>query len=171
MGIVLLKPGWEADYYGTPPLHVYGTLGRIEHSVALEDGRFNILVHGDARFRMLEMVSESPYRVARVIEEPERPVTPLDGYAQRQWLAELSKQYLEFLPNRMEVPELGTATLDALINALIMALNMDLEEKQRLLETSDIIERGEAIGNELQRRIESLKFLQPYRKDFDPSRN
>ncbi len=170
-GIVLMKPGWEADYYGAPPLHLYGTLGRIEHSVALDDGRYNILVHGDARFRVLEMVSESPYRIARVTEEVELPVRPMDAWAQREWLADLSKQYLEFLPNRMDVPELATATLDALVNALIMALNIDVEEKQRLLETSDIIARGEAIGGELQRRIESLKFLQPFRKDFDPNRN
>lgn len=170
-GIILPKPGWEADYYGAPPLHLYGTLGKIEHSVTLEDGRYNILVHGDVRFRVVGLVSDSPYRVAEVVEDPEREGGDSETLAQRERLADLSRQYLEFLPNQMEVPELVTASLGALTNALIMSLNMDVEDKQRLLETGNLIERSEQTGAELERRIESLRFLKPYRKDFDPNRN
>ncbi|HXI14199.1 MAG TPA: LON peptidase substrate-binding domain-containing protein [Thermoanaerobaculia bacterium] len=170
-GIILPKPGWEADYYGTPPLHLYGTLGTIEHSVTLDDGRFNILVHGDVRFRLVGLVSDSPYRVARVVEDPERVGNETDAVAERERLAELSRQYLEYLPDQMEVPELGTASLGALTNALIMSLGIDVEAKQRLLEVGDMIDRSRQTGAELERRIESLRFLKPFRKDFDPSRN
>jgi len=171
LGIVLLKPGWEQNYYGNPPVYPYGTLGTIEQSIALDDGRYNILVHGDVRFRIVTIDSESPYRVARVVVEPEEPGSPTEAYAQREWLAELSRQYLQFLPEQMEVPEISTAGLDSLTNALIMSLNLDLEDKQRLLENRTLQERAEKVGEELRQRIENLQFLAPFRKDRDPSRN
>ncbi|MEO8218626.1 MAG: LON peptidase substrate-binding domain-containing protein [Acidobacteriota bacterium] len=170
VGLVLLKSGWEQDYYGNPPIHSFGTIGQIEQAAKLEDGRFNLLVHGTTRYRILEVISEDPYRTARVSVEPERAVEPMEAYAQREWLAELSKRYIEFMPGRMEVPELETVGLDSLTNALIMSLDIDLEEKQRFLEVDSVVARAEGVGNELQRRIEDLQFLSKYRRG-DPERN
>lgn len=170
-GIVLLRPGWESEYFGAPPVFELGTLGTIEQAVPMEDGRFNIVVRGDVRFRILDEVSRVPYRTARVIAEPELVRDPSKSYAQREWLADLSRQYLKYLPDQTAVPEIETVDLDALTNALIMSLNLDIEEKQKLLETPDVISRAEEIGNELANRIESLRFLAPYRKGGDPSHN
>lgn len=170
-GIVLLRPGWEAEYFGAPAVYDLGTLGTIEQAVPLEDGRFNIVVRGDVRFRILGEVSRVPYRTARVIAEPEQARDITKAYAQREWLADLSHQYLKYLPDQTAVPEIETVDLDALTNALIMSLNLDVEEKQRLLETSDVVARAEQIGTELASRIESLRFLAPYRKPSDPSHN
>ena len=171
IGIVLLRLGWETDYYGAPPIHLCGTVGTIEQAVPLDDGRFNILVRGDARFRVLGEVSTTPYRTARVIVQPEtqRPVD--EQYAQREWLADLSRQYLRYLPEQAAVPEIDTVALDALTNALIMSLNLDVEEKQELLEIDDMIARAEQVGDELKTRIESLQFLAPYRRGNDPAHN
>jgi uncharacterized protein len=170
-GIVLLRAGWEADYFGVPAVHEWGTLGTIEQAVPLEDGRFNIVVRGDSRFRILEEVSRVPYRTARVVTEPETTRDPSQAYAQREWLADLSRQYIRYLPDQSSVPEIETVSLDALTNALIMSLNLDAEEKQRLLEVGDVIARAEAIASELTNRIESLRFLAPFRRDGDPSHN
>ncbi len=170
-GIVLLRPGWEAEYFGAPPVFEWGTLGTVEQAVPLEDGRFNIVVRGDVRFRIVDEVSRVPYRTARVIAEPEVAREPAEAYAQREWLADLSRQYLRYLPDQTAVPEIETVSLDALTNALIMSLNLDVEEKQRLLELGDVLTRAEEIGNELSSRIESLKFLAPFRRPGDPSQN
>ncbi len=172
VGIVLLRPGWEADYFGAPPIHLCGTVGTIEQAVPLEDGRFNILLHGDVRFRVVDEVSNLPYRTARVIAQPESHRTIDQAYAQREWLADLSRQYLHYLPDQAAVPEIDTVALDALTNALIMSLNLEIEEKQRLLEIDDMISRAESVGNELSSRIESLRFLAPYRREGgDPGQN
>ena len=172
VGIVLLRPGWEADYFGAPAIHICGTLGTIEQAVPLDDGRFNILLRGDVRFRVVGEVSTQPYRTARVIAQPETRRTVDESYAQREWLADLSRQYLRYLPEQSPVPEIDTVGLDALTNALIMSLNLEVEEKQRLLEIDDMILRAEQVGNELSSRIESLQFLAPYRRGAgDPGRN
>jgi len=171
-GIVLLRPGWENDYFGAPAVHATGTLGEIEQSVPLDDGRFNILVRGQVRFRIVDEVLREPYRTARVVAQPQRERAVSDAYAQRTWLAELAKQYLHYLPDQGMVPEIETVGLEALTNALIMSLNLEVEEKQRLLENDDLIARAETVGNDLQTRIESLRFLAPYRgSGGDPSKN
>jgi Lon protease-like protein len=171
IGIVLLRPGWEPDYFGAPAVYDVATLGTIEQAVPLDDGRFNIVVRGDLRVRVLDEVSRDPYRTARVIAKPETTTAVDQAYAQREWLADLSRQYLQYLPEQAPVPEIETVTLDALANALIMSLNLDLEEKQKLLEVDDVLKRAEKVGSELASRIESLQFLAPYRHASDPSQN
>jgi Lon protease-like protein len=170
-GIVLLRPGWEADYFGTPPIYACGTVGQIEQAVPLEDGRYNILVRGEVRFRVVGEVSREPYRTARVIIQPEQSHDASKTSAQKSWLADLSRQYLHYLPDQVAVPEIETVELEALTNALIMSLNIDVQEKQRLLEIDDLIARAEQIGNELHTRVESLQFLAPYRRKGDPGQN
>ena len=78
---------------------------------------------------------------------------------------------MHYLPDQTSVPEIDAVTLDALTNALIMSLNLDVEEKQKLLELNDVVTRAEEIGSELANRIESLRFLAPYRRPSDPSHN
>ncbi|MEA2571182.1 MAG: uncharacterized protein QOI24_3183 [Acidobacteriota bacterium] len=170
-GIVLLRSGWEADYFGVPAVHPCGTIGTIEQAHPLDDGRYNIIVRGEVRFRIVGEVPSEPYRMARVTAEPQLTRRAEDSYAQRQWLADLSRQYLEYLPDQSAVPEIETAGLEALTNALIMSLNLEIDEKQRLLEVDDVIARAEDIGTELKSRIESLRFLAPFRRGLDPSRN
>lgn len=170
-GIVLLRPGWEAEYFGAPPVYGWGTLGTIEQAVPLEDGRYNIVVRGDVRFRILDEVSRVPYRTARVTAEPEVSRDPAQSASERERLAGMSREYMRFLPDQMAVPEIETVSLDALTNALIMSLNLDIEEKQKLLELGDVIERAEHVGGELSGRIESLQFLAPYRRGGDPAHN
>lgn len=172
IGMVLLEPGWETDYYGAPPVHPVGTMGTIEHAITLDDGRYNILLRGDVRFRIDVEVSRMPYRVARAVAIPETPGSPEESLMHREWLVDLSRQYLTYLPDQMDVPELATAALEPLTNALVMSLNLEPRERQKLLEVDSLIERADLVGAELAARIESLRFLGKFRRDDgDPSRN
>ena len=170
-GIVLLRPGWESDYFGAPPVYACGTMGRIEQTVPLDDGRYNIVVSGEMRFRIVSEVSREPYRTARVVAHPQIDGDATAAYAQRTWLSDLSQHYLRYLPEQGGVPEIQSAGLEALTNALIMSLSLDIAEKQRLLEMDDVTARAEDVGTEIQHRIESLQFLAPFRQEGDPSRN
>jgi Lon protease-like protein len=46
IGMVLLKPGYEADYEGRPEVYPIGCAGVITHSERLPDGRYNIVLRG-----------------------------------------------------------------------------------------------------------------------------
>src|SRR5688572_32951673 len=54
IGMVLLRPGWESDYEGCPPVYSIGCSGVITHAERLDDGRFNIVLRGVERFRIVE---------------------------------------------------------------------------------------------------------------------
>src|SRR5262245_26704579 len=64
---VLLRPGWEAEYESRPALHPTLCLGRIVAEQRLPDGRFNLLLRGLSRARIIEEVTSGKlYRTARV---------------------------------------------------------------------------------------------------------
>jgi Lon protease-like protein len=67
LAVTLLKPGYEADYEGNPPMHEICTVGRIERHEELPDGRFNLVLRGLFRARLHELApGELPYRRAQV---------------------------------------------------------------------------------------------------------
>jgi len=52
IGMVLLRPGFEPNYAGRPPVYPIGCAGLITHSEPLPDGRFNIVLRGLEKFRV-----------------------------------------------------------------------------------------------------------------------
>ncbi len=92
IGMVLLRPGWEKDYHGRPPVFGSGCAGRIETCEALPDGKYNIVLRGLSRFRVVEEHAGEPYRLATVEPRPEEEgeTADLDG-ARRRVLAAIGK--------------------------------------------------------------------------------
>ncbi|HSB69528.1 MAG TPA: LON peptidase substrate-binding domain-containing protein [Candidatus Methylomirabilis sp.] len=73
LAMALLKPGWEHDYYGRPPVHPIAGAGEIVRHEELADGRFNILVRGTMRIGILsELPPDKPYRMVRARPLPDR---------------------------------------------------------------------------------------------------
>jgi Lon protease-like protein len=72
IAIALLKPEYEPDYF-TPhaPIHTLVGVGRIIASERLEEGKYNILLRGRTRAKIVDEIAGRPYRVARI--EPVQP--------------------------------------------------------------------------------------------------
>src|SRR3954462_8009494 len=68
IGMVLLRPGWEPQYEERPPVFRIGCSGVITHVERLGDGRYNIVLRGLERFRIIEENHDRSYR--RAIFEP-----------------------------------------------------------------------------------------------------
>src|SRR6185436_4497696 len=71
IGMVLLRPGWEGDYEGRPPVYPIGCAGVITHAERLADGRFNIVLRGMEKFRIAGEDTAQLYRVASIVPVPE----------------------------------------------------------------------------------------------------
>ena len=71
IGMVLLRPGYEKDYEGRPPIYAIGCAGEIEEYEQLPDGRYVILLRGLTTFRVVSEDQRKPYRLARVEAVPE----------------------------------------------------------------------------------------------------
>src|SRR5438045_3723213 len=66
IGMVLLRPGWERDYEGRPPIYPIGCSGLLTHNERLPDGRYNIVLRGIERFRIIEEDHARSYRRAAI---------------------------------------------------------------------------------------------------------
>src|SRR5579871_4611592 len=67
IAMATLKPGWESDYHKSPPVYPVICIGRILKEESLPDGRYNFLLHGLSRARILDEVpTGKAYRTARV---------------------------------------------------------------------------------------------------------
>lgn len=65
--VVGLQPGYEASYAGKPAVHPVGGVGEIVSWERLANGRYNILVRGDARVRLeRELPGDTLYRLVSV---------------------------------------------------------------------------------------------------------
>jgi Lon protease-like protein len=73
IAMALLKPGWERDYYGRPPVYPIAGTGEIIQYEERSDGRFNILLRGTMRIAILaELPPAQPYRLVRARPLPDR---------------------------------------------------------------------------------------------------
>jgi Lon protease-like protein len=66
LAVPRLQPGFDADYYGAPPVFPTAGVGEIREYSELPDGCYNIVVHGLGRVRLVEELRGEPYRLARV---------------------------------------------------------------------------------------------------------
>ena len=76
LAVPRLEPGHDSDYYGAPPVFPVCGVGRITEYARLPDGRFNIVVLGLGRVRILDELRSEPYRMARVEALSDRLAQP-----------------------------------------------------------------------------------------------
>jgi Lon protease-like protein len=142
IAMALLCPGWEEDYHKKPPIHPVICLGRILHEERLDDGRYNLLLQGLFRARILEELKlDRLYRVARVEVLDEQPATSAREQQLRRQLVETISPFFAPHPAAEEqvcrLVESGLS-LGALCDVFCFALPMEVGVKQRFLEELNV---------------------------------
>lgn len=157
VGMALLKEGWEEDYYGNPPIFATGCVGRLVSVQPLQDGRFNILLQGLARYEVGEQFFDKSYRQARVTLKPGEPDLALDP-ALRAGLLKLVDAY--HATQEEETDWQGMLRQDSDDETLVYSLGSYLAltplEKQLLMEADSLPQRArrlmDLIGFKLEER-------------------
>jgi uncharacterized protein len=155
IAMVLMKSGPEGEYEERPALHSIACLGKIVADQRLEDGRYNILLRGLSRVRIVNEVSQpKAYRSARVellhdaggpASEPARAYREDLSHFVTAWFAALglaSEQVAKLFQS--DLP-LGT-----LVDILSFALPLTIEFKQELLQELDVERRARRLVQYLQ---------------------
>lgn len=144
IALVLLKPGWEPDYAGTPEIFSIACIGRIVADQRLDDGRYNLLLRGLSRIRIdHEVPHGKPYRLARVdllgdieMDSPAR---------ERELRRKLTRHVPEWFPapahDQFRKLLRSPLSLGALADVVAFALPVDVPLKQELLEELDVQRR------------------------------
>jgi hypothetical protein len=160
IGMVLLQPGWERNYEGRPPVYAIGCSGLMTHVERLSDGRYNIVLRGVERFRIVREDHERSYRRAAIEPLMERALAPDDRASLRNQRAKLEAL---LAPTLRQVqgeaktgvdPQVAANMSDEdLVNALAQYLDLEALEKQALLEHDSLPRRAGALVELLEMKI------------------
>jgi hypothetical protein len=154
IGMALLRPGWEGDYEGRPPVYPIGCSGLITHFDRLADGRYNIVLRGIERFRILSEDHSRSYRRALV-----EPVLDAASSADDRAAITRHRAKLETLlgpvaeRTGVEVKIPRAMADEDLVNALAQYLDLEPIEKQALLEQHCLRSRAESLIELLEMKI------------------
>ncbi len=125
------------------PLYSIGCTGRISDVEALEDGRYNIVLDGEARFRVLrELEVTTAFRQveAELIDDPEGEVL---SSVERAGFELEARRFADLQGYSVDWDSVERLDDETLINGVAQIAPFDGASKQALLETADLSERCE----------------------------
>jgi Lon protease-like protein len=141
IGMVLLRPGYEKNYEGRPPVYPVGCAGVITHSEPLSEGRYNIVLRGLEKFRITGEDRAKPYRLAQIDSLPEE-IAAAEREAVRKHRTRLEALLAAAIERSGADPKFPPAVPDEdLVNALAQYLQLEPLERQALLERDGILDR------------------------------
>ena len=138
IGMVMLQPGYEDDYEGRPPIYAMGAAGLIVASERLPDGRYNIVLKGVAKFRVLGEDESRAYRVADIVELPEVQVQDRELLGSRR--RQLESAVRSAFP-RAPLPS-SAVPHERAIDDLSIMLPLEPAERLEALEADGPLERA-----------------------------
>jgi Lon protease-like protein len=174
IAMALLEPGWEQDYDSRPPVAPLACLGKVVAHHRLEDGRYNLLLLGVQRVRIIEELDPlRSFRQAQVelIEDCYDFATPADRERLQQKLLAAFRKHLPCscqLPEQLEELLSRHLPLGLLTDLAAYALPLELEVKQQLLAETRVSVRAQVLLTQI-----AEKFAGQAKSGFPPrfSRN
>ncbi len=140
--IAMIQPQTEDE---GAPLYAIGCVGLIGEVEALNDGRYNIVLEGEARFRVLrELDVATPFRQveAELLAEPEEEsLSP----AERASFERESRRFADLQGYAIDWDSVERLDDVALINGVSQIAPFDAAAKQALLEAPDLRSRCELL--------------------------
>lgn len=148
---------WKSEYHGNPPIRPYVCVGQLVQHERLPDGRYNILLHGICRARVIrEIPPDENHQYRRALLEPvgtNPDEQPLDAVRHRLRSALSSgplkqmtacEPVLQYLDNE-EVPT------SAVLELVSFTMLGDPDTRYRLLAEPDATRRAQIVEHELAR--------------------
>lgn len=140
--IAMIQPQGPAE---GAPLFGIGCVGRIDEVEALPDGRYNIVLEGEARFRLLrELAAKTRFRQVEceLIEEPAGEV--LSGIERASFEQE-ARRFADRQGYGVDWNAVERLDDASLINGVSQIAPFDAAAKQALLEAPDLATRCELL--------------------------
>ena len=140
--IAMIQPQRSSE---RAPLYEVGCVGRIGDVEALEDGRYNIVLDGEARFRVLrELEVTTPFRQveAELLDEPEDEVL---SSVERAGFEFEARRFADMQGYSVDWDSVSRLDDETLINGVAQIAPFDPASKQALLEAANLRDRCEVM--------------------------
>lgn len=130
---------------GDPPLlYDVGCVGKIGHVEALDDGRYNIVLEGLSRFRVLrEHQVTTPFRQVEAELIASDDVHETLGLLERASIEREARRFADAHGYAVDWEAVSRLDDEALVNGIAQVAPFDAAAKQALLEASDLSLRAE----------------------------
>ncbi|MBT8299700.1 MAG: endopeptidase La [Maribacter sp.] len=153
IGVVAQKDE-KTENPGVKDIHTLGTVARILRVLQMPDGNTTVIIQGKKRFEVAEILTEKPYMTATIRETlEERP--DKDGQEFLAIIESIKDLALKIIRDNPNIPSEASFAIkniqsnSFLINFVSSNLNLEVNEKQELLE----------IGNLQERALATLKYM------------
>jgi uncharacterized protein len=129
----------------TPPLFNMGCIGRIAEVEAMDDGRYNVVLEGQARFTIRrELDVATPFRQVEAELLAEDGDAML-GLAERASLEQESRKFADNQGYAVDWGAVSRLDDEALVNGIAQVAPFDAASKQALLEATTLSQRADLI--------------------------
>jgi len=166
---VIAQKNKQAEEPGMDDLYRFGTVARIIKMIVLPDGNTTIIIQGKNRFQIKEYLQDEPFITAK-IDLLIEPVLDLESKEVKALVQSLKDAALKILKLNPEIPQEAQVALDNiqstgfLIHFLSSNLNVDVADKQKILETNNIIDRGTLLLQYMLKEIQMLEIKHEIQK-------
>src|SRR5947209_1706882 len=139
-------------------LESIGTIAKIVKQIKMPDGGTTIIIQGKNRFSIQKITTEEPYFKAsiNVVIEEDAPKDP-DFEAYVSNIKDLATEIIQLSLNMAAEASVILKNIESasfLIHFVSSNLNIDIREKQRLLEMDNIRERADILMQFLQKELQ-----------------
>lgn len=167
LGTVAQKD-YTIDHPKTTDVFTIGTVAEILKILEMPDGSTSVIIQGKRRYRIAEFISETPYFKAKV--EPLNDVFPKNDNEFNAIVGSLKDLSIKIAQFTANVPPEATFAVkniensSFLINFICSNTDLKVENKQNLLETENLKERGIQAISYLVREVQMLELKHDIQK-------
>ncbi|NNC83467.1 MAG: endopeptidase La [Flavobacteriales bacterium] len=162
---VLSQQDAELEDPEAKDLYSLGTVAQILRLLKMPDGTTTAIIQGKKRFSLIEMIQDDPYFKAAVKEHPEVRYNKDNPNmkAAIDSLKEVALEIIEIAPNIPSEAAFAIKNIESytfLVNFISSNMNIDLAQKQEILEESDLLKRAQIVLAQLIKEKEMLQLKQ-----------
>jgi len=161
IGVISQKDN-EVEEPGFKDLNKIGSVALIMKVLRMPDGNTTVIIQGKRRFEITDVVKEDPYIIGKIAQLTEsRPKANDKNFsATVSSLKDLALQIIRQSPNIPSDAAFAIKNIESpsfLINFIASNMNLPVQEKQKMLEISNLSERATAALGHLTKELQLLE--------------
>ncbi|MEA2150648.1 MAG: ATP-dependent Lon protease, partial [Solirubrobacteraceae bacterium] len=159
MLVMLASRQPDVDEPGPDELYDVGVVGVIARMLKVPDGTLRLLVQGAQRVRIERWTTEKPYLVAEITEAPDVIEESPELTALMRNVQQTFSQIVEavpYLPEELQIAVANVEDAGALSHLISGSLRLPTDEKQALLEETNVARRLRRLTEVLARELEVI---------------
>jgi ATP-dependent Lon protease len=174
IGVVAQKTA-HTDDPKEEDLYMVGTMARVLKTLNMPDGTTMVILQGLDRFKLEALTATEPYWMGKVQSDPDKAKDmPSNSNIISEALRDSYLRLLKMMPNIPSDPSFAIRNIENpyfLLNYIAAHLDIEVEEKQELLEINDFVKRADCVLEKLSKETNlqelKIKIQKKVSKDID----